>query len=296
MGFFGQFIQWFMRLFGIKGGVRGAQDGGDMSSGRSEEVVDRGNIGHEEEGFEAASGPGSRFEDDAADRPEDAPLAGELTHTPRYLWCLDNGHGKATEGKRSGFFADGSQLFEYEFNRALNARIMAKLDEIGVQYFNVVPEVEGDISLSTRAFRANNKSTDLPGGKIYVSIHANANGNSGWDPACARGIETWFYGGSWRGRNIASAFQRALITEMGWKDRFLKFHEPYSKSFYVLRNTSMPAVLLETGFFTCREEAERMRLDEIRDQLATAYVNAILEIERNGIENIDIYHTIYKFN
>mgnify|MGYP000817767973 FL=1 len=30
---------------------------------------------------------------------------------------IDNGHGRATAGKRSPVWPDGKQLFEYEFNR-----------------------------------------------------------------------------------------------------------------------------------------------------------------------------------
>ena len=278
----------------------GAQDGSDIAPSVShEEVADRDSVGREEAGPEEAD---ERVElpsavgDGGGEAAPEPPLEAHLTHTPRYLWCLDNGHGEGTSGKRSGLFDDGSQLFEYELNRAINSRLMAKLDEIGVKYFNVVPEVEGDILLGTRVSRANTKETDLPGGKIYVSIHANANGNSGWDPANASGIETWFYGGSWRSKKIASAFQRHLIQDMGWKDRALRYHEPYSSSFYVLRKTTMPAVLIENGFYTSRPEAELLRMDEIRDQLANAYLKAILEIEKNGINGVETYKKIYKFS
>ena len=278
----------------------GAQDGGDISpSDSGEEVADRRSVGADEAGpAEPTDGVElpATVGDGGGEAAPEPPLEASLTHTPRYLWCLDNGHGEGTPGKRSGLFEDGSQLFEYEFNRGVNNILMAKLDEIGVKYYNVVPEVEGDILLGTRVSRANNKETDLPGGKIYVSIHANANGSSGWDPANARGIETWFYGGSWRSKKIASAFHRHLIKDMGWKDRALRYHDPYSRSFYVLRKTSMPAILLENGFYTSREEAELLRLDEIREQLANAYVKAIMDIEKNGIDSVETYHKIYKFS
>ena len=32
---------------------------------------------------------------------------------------IDNGHGRATAGKRSPVWPDGKQLFEYEFNSCL---------------------------------------------------------------------------------------------------------------------------------------------------------------------------------
>lgn len=284
--------------------VGGPQDAAEITPDLTEmEVADRDSVGQEEVIIEEAledlssSLPSAGDDnDDTTDATPETPRDGVVAHVPRYLWCLDNGHGKSTPGKRSGTFGDGSQLFEYEFNRGVNHFLMQRLDAIGVQYYNVVPEVEGDVSLNTRVTRANGKSTDLPGGKIYVSIHANANGMGGWDSQNVRGIETWFYGGSWRSKLIASAFHRELIQEMGWKDRFLKYRTPYSKSFYVLRKTSMPAILLENGFYSSQADAELLRRDEVRQQMAEAYVKAILAIEKDGIASIETYPTIYKYS
>ena len=36
---------------------------------------------------------------------------------------IDNGHGRATAGKRSPVWPDGKQLFEYEFNRDIARRV-----------------------------------------------------------------------------------------------------------------------------------------------------------------------------
>lgn len=206
---------------------------------------------------------------------------------PRYLWCLDNGHGKATAGKRSPEFDNGSQLFEYELVRDIVARIIKALDKEGVKYFNVVPEVEGDIKLSTRCARANDKVSDLD--KIYLSVHANANGKSGWNPA--EGIETWYHRNSKKGVRIASAFQKHLMGELDdWKDRGIRCHTPVKKAFYVLRNTLMPAVLTENGFYTNKREATDLMKDEVRQKIADAHVAAILEVEDATIEQTDIYH------
>ncbi len=303
MRLFGKIIQIFLRLFGVKRDTSGAQDGAEIDSSLSEiELSDSTDINSDEPVF---TDPDSSVPTVIGDTVVGDTVGGDepdhlvdvtAAHEPRYLWCLDNGHGKATPGKRSGLFADGTRLYEYEFNRGLNHILMDKLDEIGVQYYNVVPEIEGDTPLDIRVNRANSKFSDLPGGKIFLSIHANASVVSGWDPQNIRGIETWFYGGSWRGKKIASAFQRSLIGEMGWKDRFLKYHEPYSKSFYVLRKTSMPAILIENGFFTSREEAALLRSDEVREQLANAYVKAILQIEKNDISSVKTYEKIFKYS
>jgi N-acetylmuramoyl-L-alanine amidase len=208
--------------------------------------------------------------------PEPEPTTPK--HKPRYLWCLDNGHGKLTAGKRSPKFEDGSRFFEYEFNRDIVKRIIEKLDEKGVKYFNVVPEVDTDNFLQGRVERANNKKSDLP--KIFLSIHANAFGNSGWE--APKGIETWHFHNSRTGQALARVFQKHLISKTGWSNRRLKSY-PGKKQFYVLRNTNMPAVLTENGFYTNKEECVLLMKEEIRQKIADAHVDSILEIEKNGI-------------
>jgi len=209
---------------------------------------------------------------------EEPPVVEQPKHKTRYMWCLDNGHGKKTAGKRSPKFEDGKQFFEYEFNRDIVKRVMEQLDEIGVKYFNVVPEVDIDNFLEGRVGRANKLKSTLP--KIFLSIHANAFGRSGWEPPS--GIETWFYHNSRSGRALARIFQKHLISELNWKNRKLKSY-PGKKQFYVLRNTKMPAVLTENGFYTNKEECRLLLKSDIRQKIADAHVAAILEIEKNGM-------------
>ncbi len=210
--------------------------------------------------------------------PEAEPELTKPKHKARYLWCLDNGHGKQTAGKRSPKFEDGSRFFEYEFNRDIVKRIMKQLDELGVKYFNVVPEVDIDNFLQGRVERANEKEADLP--KIFLSIHSNAFGSSGWE--APKGIETWHFHESRSGQALARIFQKHLIAKTGWTNRKLKSY-PGRKQFYVLRNTSMPAVLTENGFYTNKAECAMLMKAEIRQKIADAHVAAILEIEKNGI-------------
>ncbi len=208
---------------------------------------------------------------------EPTPEPEKPKQTPRYLWCLDNGHGKQTAGKRSPKLANGTQFFEYEFNRDIVKRIIAQLEDLGVKYFNVVPEVDTDNFLQGRVERANVKKSDLP--KIFLSIHSNAFGRSGWEPP--KGIETWHFHNSRSGQAIARVFQKHLVKETGWSNRQLKSY-PGKKQFYVLRNTNMPAVLTENGFYTNKKECAELMKHEIRQKIADAHVTAIMEIEKKG--------------
>lgn len=250
--------------------------------------------------------PDKEFDDDVAapsvvEEPivenRDIPIAEELpvvdtpvvedplppSHKQKFLWCLDNGHGKRTAGKRSPIFDDEeTQFFEYEFNRDIVARITKQLEEQGVAFFNVVPEVEVGNILEERVNRTNRKKSKLP--KLFVSIHANAapaKSSKDWAPASIKGIETWYFHNSKKGQKVASIFQKHLIQETGFNNRHLKSRP--DRQFYVLRKTRMTAILTENGFYNNKAEAAALMTNEVRQQIADAHVKAILEIEENGI-------------
>lgn len=234
--------------------------------------------------------PDADFDEDVVSVEEEPEPEPEPTPTPpstpqrqqRYLWCLDNGHGSKTAGKRSPVMADGRQLLEYEFNRDIVARIIERLDKEGVAYYNVVPEVNIDNFLEGRVLRANRKSSRLP--KIFVSVHANAGpaaSSQSWTADSIRGVETWFYHGSKKGQRIARVFQKHIVDATGFVNRHLKSRP--ERQFYVLRKTRMPAVLTENGFYNNRHEVQALLRDDVRQKIADAHVAAILEVEENGI-------------
>ncbi len=206
--------------------------------------------------------------------PEPAP---EKPTAPRqrYLWCLDNGHGKLTAGKRSPKLSDGERFFEYEFNRKIVKGIIKALKKHGVRYYNVVPEVNVDNFLKGRVLRANNVPSDIP--KIFLSVHANA-GPGTW--TSAKGLETWYFHGSRTGRKLAAVFQQQLVNQLGWTNRGIKSQA--TKQFYVLRRTNMPAVLTENGFYNNRKEVYQLLDKDIQQKVITAHVDAILYFEKYG--------------
>jgi N-acetylmuramoyl-L-alanine amidase len=190
-----------------------------------------------------------------------------------FLWILDNGHGRSTPGKRSPVLTDGRQLFEYEFNRDIVKRIIAKMEEAQLSYHELVPEVDIDVPLATRVKRANTLSSPQP--KIFLSVHSNAQSNN-W--GTANGIETYCYQTGSKSEKLAQCFQRSLITHVGWKNRGVK-----TAGFYVIKYTRMPAILTENGFYTNQEECKKL-LDPVwRERIAEAHFLAICEMEEKGV-------------
>lgn len=172
---------------------------------------------------------------------------------------LDAGHGPDTPGKRS---PDG-RLKEFEFNAA-TARLAGEMlarEGVTVHY---VHQAARDVPLNERTAAANRLRAHA-----YVSIHANAYGN-GWN--AAQGIETYMYPQASKSSGVlADQVQRAMVSACNRADRGVK-----KADFAVLRDTKMPAILVECGFMTNREEASLLLSHAYRMQCARAIAFGVL--------------------
>jgi N-acetylmuramoyl-L-alanine amidase len=104
----------------------------------------------------------------------------------------------------------------------------------------------------------------------FVSIHANSISLSRPD---INGLETYrARSGSSGGLRLAQLIHNSILRSVNMRDRGVR-----SAGFYVLRNTSMPAVLVEVGFVTGREDAARLASPTGRRLLAQAIAQGILQ-------------------
>ncbi len=197
--------------------------------------------------------------------------------------AIDDGHGKETAGKRTPLFADGSYLRENTFNAAVARYLAEELSRVGLRPFAVAPEEE-DVPLAVRVSRANQAKADL-----YISIHANAFG-TGWNDA--NGVESWIETEpSEDTLRLGLAVQAALATRTKLTNRGLK----RSAALYVLKQTNMPAVLVECGFMTNRKEAELLKSDAYRRLCAEAICQGICAyfgISYEEVEEVKRYESV----
>lgn len=141
-------------------------------------------------------------------------------------------------------------------------------------YFSYTAGV--DTPLATRVSRANaiydRNSVGIKNGttKVYfISIHANAYGAGSWN--AAEGIETFANSvNNLAAKSLATDVHRSLIGSAGRKDRGVKY-----MSFYVLKNTKMPAILVECGFMTNKEENELLKSDSYRMKVANGIAKGL---------------------
>lgn len=114
-------------------------------------------------------------------------------------------------------------------------------------------------SLAKRADIANKNNADL-----FVSIHCNAGGGTG--------TETYYCTGSGAGKKLASFVQSELIDEVGLKNRGVK-----SAKYSVLKNTNMPAILVETAFIDNVDDAKYLQSTTERYKFAEAIAMGICD-------------------
>jgi N-acetylmuramoyl-L-alanine amidase len=172
---------------------------------------------------------------------------------------VDAGHGPKTAGKRS---PDGV-LREFTFNEAVAVKLGKLLSAEG---YNVTFSHNNtrDVPLSERVSLANKLNADA-----FVSIHANAFGNT-WNDA--HGIETFTsLHPSETSVKLAICVQQSLFLLTGGKNRGVK-----KRDFAVLRETKMPAILVECGFMTNKKEAHLLKSTPYQKHCAQAIYFGLL--------------------
>lgn len=187
------------------------------------------------------------------------------------LVLLDNGHGYDTPGKMSPVWQDGTQLYEWKFNRKVVKEIHLRLRMLGIESHILVPE-EYDVPLKERVERVNEickNRNDV----ILISIHVNAGGGTGW--------EVWTSKGETKSDYYAILFYTSACQYLkNWRIRtdFSDGDPDWESQFYILRNTRCPAVLTENMFMDNEKDCMFLMSDEGLYTLAALHVDAIITI------------------
>ena len=196
---------------------------------------------------------------------------------PFALVVIDPGHG----GKDSGTTKNG--MVEKDLTLEVAQRVERLLQERGL----VVALTRADdtyVSLLDRATMANNQPE-----AVFVSIHFDEGGRSG-----ATGIETYYAThassfpervASWlpflqrtsseppnvESQSLAASIQESLVARTQAANRGTR-----PQQFFVIANVRHPAVLIEGGFLTNKDEVMKLANADYREQMAIGIADGIL--------------------
>ncbi|HEY1718188.1 MAG TPA: N-acetylmuramoyl-L-alanine amidase [Verrucomicrobiae bacterium] len=201
--------------------------------------------------------------------------------------CLDPGHGGKDSGNRVGFGFFGRSEKTYTLLLAFELR-----DQLKKSGFNVILTRDKDayVELPERPAIANKARADL-----FVSLHFNAaqtgkNEVAGPEtycitPAGAASSNSQGEGGgsgpTIANRNeqksllLAYQIQKSLVLNLRVEDRSVR-----RARFAVLRDATMPAILIEGGYMTNPTEGKKIYDATYRKQMAAAIAKGILAYQK----------------
>ncbi|MGL5347695.1 MAG: N-acetylmuramoyl-L-alanine amidase family protein [Peptostreptococcaceae bacterium] len=177
----------------------------------------------------------------------------------KYTVLIDPGHGGNDKGTQS---KDG-EILEKDVSLILSKRIANKLSQ--QEDVQVIMSRTDDkyMSLGDRAAFANSENVD-----ILVSIHLNAESGG----TSANGVETYYKRGVQDGSDkLAESIQKSINSYVDVRDRGTR-----EDMFQVLRDSTMPSVLIECGFLTNQEESKKLLSQEYQESLTEGIAQGIL--------------------
>ena len=248
----------------------------------------------------ARAAPGNEVTAAASATAAAAPSASKCDRA-RFRMIIDVGHTAESYGAMSA-----RNVPEFEYNLKLAQRIEERLKADGFTEASVmITEGKARPSLMTRVARANRKGADL-----FLSIHHESVPDiyaERWEFGGKKSQFNDLFGGysvfvSQRNPHYAESlkFARLLGNQMAGQD--LIFARQYDQWFMgkyqrelldieagvyrydqliVLKMTSMPAVLLESGSIINRDEELVMASDEHKNKVATAVTAAVTDYCEN---------------
>lgn len=205
--------------------------------------------------------------------------SGELSKDRTNVVVIDAGHG-ADDGGKVGV----NNVLEKDINLAIACKVKELLEKQDVTVVMTredddggYPKTGSDRKLRDMQNRVERINKERP--VLTVSIHQN----SFPDPKIS-GAQTFFYEGSRPGQYAAELLQEQLIrTLQPQKERVAKANDSY----YLLKYSECPIVIVECGFLSNPDEAEMLCDDAYQQKVAWAVHLGILQFLNTGGNEAD---------
>ncbi len=172
----------------------------------------------------------------------------------KVLVVIDPGHG----GKDSGAPGLGG-LLEKDVVLPISTKVARILEQNGIQVVltrdaDFFVELQGRVDIAKRV-----------NATLFVSIHANAVDNR----PDVNGLEVYYYNS---GYGLAETVRQTILQNIST----LNNRGTRKARFYVLRKNTMPAILVETGYMTGREDNPRLGSPDYQSRMAEGIASGIL--------------------
>ena len=185
----------------------------------------------------------------------------------KYNIVVDAGHG----GNDKGSIDSTETVYEKDIALQIAKKVASRLGRESDVNVIMTRTEDKYVSLEERAEIAKKANADA-----LISIHLNAQKKYG----DANGLETWYRNGATDGsKELANSVQQTTASYVEIMSRGI-----LRNSFEILRETTMPAVLVECGFITNVSDMKKLKDPNYQDMLAEGIMQGTLTFldEKNG--------------
>ncbi len=175
---------------------------------------------------------------------------------------VDAGHNY--EGYDKGARLEDDSIIEEVITWQIADKLKDNLENLGFEVYMTRKRLKSSIgnesvieSLRSRVEMAHDVDADL-----FISVHCNIGGGTG--------VETYCYDLQGSGAKLSKEITKAISKATGLYNRGAK-----ESNFYVIKNTAMTAVLIETGFIDNEEDAKILTSDKKQEDMAKAIADAV---------------------
>ena len=187
-------------------------------------------------------------------------------------WYLDFGHGGKDPGaigsnntKESDIVLKIGMIIKNNLEKSLEKVITTREDD---KYY----------SLDYRTSKANKENCDY-----FVSLHMNSSTNKD-----AKGVEVWVYDKNSKMYNLSKNLCSNLSKTINTPNRGVKF----SKDFYVLKQTKMPALLIEIDFISNSTVETSLNSEKYIKDIANTISSTLLSFVNKSIVDDDVFYKV----
>lgn len=186
----------------------------------------------------------------------------EEVQAKKQVVVIDAGHGGYDPGK-----IGVNKALEKDINLQISEKIKRYLEESGIE---VVMTREKDIMEETKLTDMQKRVSLINKTKpvIAVSIHQNS-----YSDSSVTGAQVFYYKGSEVGKEAATLMQEELKKLNSENVREIK----ENNNFYMLKKTKVPTIIVECGFLSNAQEAERLVSEEYQEVLAETISGGIIK-------------------
>ncbi|MGN1193273.1 MAG: N-acetylmuramoyl-L-alanine amidase [Dorea sp.] len=199
-------------------------------------------------------------------------VSGENVKKGKTIVALDAGHGGDDPGKIGVNNAE-----EKEINLRIAEQVKTLLEEEEIEVLmtredDTMLAKETDTNKKVQDMKARVQKINEAAPALVVSIHQNS-----YSEESIHGAQVFYYTHSEAGKKAAEIMQKELLSVDPENTRQAKANDTY----YLLKRTEVPTIIVECGFLSNYEEAEKLIDPEYQKQLSQAIVKGIITCLEN---------------